>query len=77
MYNYNHLYYFYSTVKFGGVTLAAKHLCISQPSLSSQLKVLEESLQIKLFNKVGRNNKRIGCQSTFCPKGAAHIWKMQ
>ena len=57
MYNYNHLYYFYVTVKSGGFTSAAKHLRISQPSLSSQIKVLEEALDIKLFNKVGRNNK--------------------
>ncbi len=57
MYNYNHLYYFYITAKSGGVTSAAKHLRISQPSLSSQLKVLEEALDIKLFHKVGRVNK--------------------
>lgn len=57
MYNYNHLYYFYVTVKSGGVTKAAKHLLISQPSLSGQLKVLEDYLQIKLFRKVGRKNE--------------------
>lgn len=57
MYNYNHLYYFYMTVKTGGVTTAAKRLSISQPSLSGQLKVLEEFLQIKLFKKVGRKNE--------------------
>jgi LysR family transcriptional activator of nhaA len=57
MYNYNHLYYFYITAKSGGVTNAAKHLRLSQPSLSSQLKVLEEALDIKLFHKVGRRNK--------------------
>src|SRR6476620_9180608 len=56
MYNYNHLYYFYVTAKSGGVTTAAKHLRISQPSLSSQLKVLESALGTKLFQKVGRNN---------------------
>ena len=56
MYNFNHLYYFYMTVKSGSVTLAAKRLRISQPSLTSQLKVLEGSLRAKLFNKVGRNN---------------------
>jgi LysR family transcriptional regulator, transcriptional activator of nhaA len=57
MYNFNHLYYFYITAKSGGVTAAAKHLSISQPSLSSQLRVLEEVLEIKLFQKKGRNNE--------------------
>lgn len=55
--NYNHLYYFYVASKSGGITAAAEHLHISQPSLSSQLKVLEESLDVKLFEKVGRRNK--------------------
>lgn len=57
MYNYNHLYYFYVTAKSGGVNAAAKHLRISQPSLSSQLKVLERQLDVRLFQKVGRNNQ--------------------
>src|SRR3954464_12449088 len=57
MYNYNHLYYFYITAKSGGVNVAAQHLRISQPSLSSQLKVLERSLDLRLFQKVGRNNQ--------------------
>lgn len=56
MYNFNHLYYFYITAKSGGVGSAAKHLKISQPSLSSQLKVLERSLDVRLFYKKGRNN---------------------
>jgi DNA-binding transcriptional LysR family regulator len=45
------------TVKSGGVTIAAKNLSISQPSLSGQLKVLEDFLQKKLFKKVGRKNE--------------------
>jgi LysR family transcriptional activator of nhaA len=57
MYNFNHLYYFYITVKSEGVTTAAEHLSISQPSLSSQIKVLETFLDIKLFRKIGRKNK--------------------
>lgn len=57
MYNYNHLYYFYVTARSGGVMAAAKQLRISQPSLSSQLKVLEEALDTKLFQKVGRKNE--------------------
>lgn len=37
--------------------MAAKNLHVSQPSLSSQLKVLEESFNSKLFKKVGRTNE--------------------
>lgn len=54
MFNYNHLYYFYITAKLGGVSNAAKYLHISQPSLSSQLKVFENSIDKKLFEKKGR-----------------------
>lgn len=57
MYNYNHLYYFYITARTGGVMNASKHLRISQPSLSSQLKVLESSLDVRLFQKIGRSNQ--------------------
>lgn len=57
MYNYNHLYYFYLTAKCGGVTHASEHLRISQPSVSSQLKVLEETLNVKLFERSGRQLK--------------------
>lgn len=54
MMNYNHLYYFHITAKLGGVSNAAKFLHISQPSLSSQLKIFESSLDQKLFRKEGR-----------------------
>jgi LysR family transcriptional activator of nhaA len=54
MFNYNHLYYFYVTAKLGGISNAAKFLRISQPSLSSQVKVLESQLNKKLFEKHGR-----------------------
>lgn len=54
MFNYNHLYYFYVTAKLGGVSNAAQVLRISQPSLSSQIKVFENNLNLKLFEKRGR-----------------------
>lgn len=57
MLNYNHLYYFYIAAKAGGITAAAKILKVSQPSLSSQLKVLEGTLDLSLFRKVGRHNE--------------------
>src|SRR5665213_3010217 len=55
MFNYNHLYYFYITAKLKGVTIAARQLNTSQPSLSSQIKNLEAALKRKLFRKQGRN----------------------
>ncbi len=55
MYNYNHLFYFYTAAKFKSITKASVFLCISQPSLSSQIKSLEECLGLKLFSRNGRN----------------------
>lgn len=57
MLNYNHLYYFYITGKLASISRAAQTLNISQPSLSSQIKVLENNLKIKLFEKSGRGLK--------------------
>lgn len=54
-FNYNHLFYFYTIARLGGVSKAARHLRIAQPSLSTQLKTLEENLGCLLFEKVGRN----------------------
>lgn len=54
MLNYNHLYYFFITGKLTSISRAAETLNISQPSLSSQIKVLEENIKAKLFEKSGR-----------------------
>jgi LysR family transcriptional activator of nhaA len=54
MFNYNHLYYFYMTAKLGGITNAARHLRISQPSLSAQIRILENELNLELFQRQGR-----------------------
>ncbi|MEA9356285.1 LysR family transcriptional regulator [Bacteriovorax sp. PP10] len=55
MYNYNHLYYYYITAQFASITKASEYLKISQPSLSSQIKILEESMGVSLFIRNGRN----------------------
>ena len=52
--NYHHLYYFYQIAKETSIANASKKLKTTQSSLSSQLKTLEESLGIKLFDRVGR-----------------------
>ena len=47
--NYRHLEYFWHVVREGGVTAAAKALHVSQPSISAQIRKLEESLGHDLF----------------------------
>ena len=42
---------FYKTVKFGGVTIAAEKLFVTQPAVSKQLKLLENELGKKLCFK--------------------------
>jgi len=53
--NYHHLHYFWMTAKEGGIARASAKLHISQPSISAQIKRLEESLEVKLFQKYGRS----------------------
>lgn len=54
MRNYNHLFYFYIVAKLKSVTSAAHHLKTSQPSLTTQIKTLENNLGKKLFTRKGR-----------------------
>ena len=52
--NYHHLLYFWSVAREGTVTAAAQALRISQPALSTQIRVLEDNLGEKLFQPLGR-----------------------
>ncbi len=52
--NFNHLYYFWSVARLGSVTAAAKELHVAQPSISVQIKHLEQSLGSPLFHRAGR-----------------------
>ena len=49
--NYHHLQYFYVIAKEGSIAKAAEKLRVGQPSLSTQLKQLEESLGQELFER--------------------------
>lgn len=49
-----HLRYFKVVAELQHFHNAAKVLCITQPALSNQIKQLEEELETKLFNRVGR-----------------------
>lgn len=52
--NYHHLLYFWSVVQEGGVSKAADKLRLSQPTISAQVRLLEESLGQRLFERQGR-----------------------
>lgn len=49
------LSYILAIEKYGSVSEAAKHLYISQPALSKYIHSLEETLDTKLLDNVGRN----------------------
>jgi LysR family transcriptional regulator, transcriptional activator of nhaA len=52
--NYQHLRYFHATVRAGTVTAAARQLRLAQPTLSAQIRQLEEALDAPLFERRGR-----------------------
>lgn len=47
--NYHHLFYFWTVVREGGVSPASRKLRLAQPTVSGQLKALEEMLGVQLF----------------------------
>lgn len=55
--NYHHLRYFWTVAKEGSLSRAAEKLHVSQPSISEQMRELEEDLGEKLFRREGRNNR--------------------
>ena len=52
--NYQHLLYFWSVVRTGSLTRACEELALSAPTVSAQLRTLEERLGEKLLTKSGR-----------------------
>lgn len=52
--NYQHLLYFWMVARRGSVTRAAEELSLGQPTISAQLRKLEESFGEKLFRRSGR-----------------------
>jgi LysR family transcriptional activator of nhaA len=52
--NYHHLLYFWLVVREGSVTRASQVLRLSQPTLSAQIRQLEDMLGEKLFERSGR-----------------------
>lgn len=52
--NYHHLLYFWTVVREGGISRASKRLRLAQPTVSGQIKALEDALGEKLFDRLGR-----------------------
>lgn len=52
--NYHHLLYFYLVAREGTIARAGKILRLSQPTISGQIKALEEALGEQLFSREGR-----------------------
>ena len=52
--NYQHLLYFWSVVRTGSLTRACEELALSAPTVSAQLRTLEERLGERLLAKSGR-----------------------
>jgi len=53
--NYHHLLYFWMVAKEGSISKASEQLHLAQPTISSQIQKLEQSIGSKLFDRVGRS----------------------
>jgi LysR family transcriptional activator of nhaA len=54
MVNYKQLHYFWAVAKAGSIVRASKQLHVTPQTLSGQIGILEESLGVSLFRRVGR-----------------------
>ncbi|MGD9763185.1 MAG: transcriptional activator NhaR [Candidatus Binatia bacterium] len=52
--NYHHLLYFWTVARTGSVSAASAELRLAQPTISGQLRLLEDTLGEKLFHRMGR-----------------------
>jgi len=52
--NYHHLLYFWTVAREGSIARATQKLHLTQPTISAQIRTLEESLGEKLFARSGR-----------------------
>jgi LysR family transcriptional activator of nhaA len=52
--NYHHLLYFWAVARYGSVVRASIELRLAQPTISGQVRRLEEVIGEKLFDRVGR-----------------------
>ncbi len=53
--NYHHLLYFWMAAREGSISQASKQLLLAQPTITGQIRMLENALGQKLFTRSGRN----------------------
>lgn len=53
--NYHHLLYFWTVAREGSIARASETLRLAQPTISGQIRMLEEAFGEKLFQRSGRN----------------------
>jgi len=53
--NYHHLHYFWMVAREGSIAKASKELLLAQPTITGQIRALENALGAKLFKRSGRN----------------------
>jgi LysR family transcriptional activator of nhaA len=52
--NYHHLLYFWAVARYGSVVRASRELRLAEPTISGQVRRLEDVIGEKLFERVGR-----------------------
>lgn len=55
--NYHHLLYFWTVARVGSIAKASRELSLAQPTISGQIRALERTLDVKLFERAGRGLK--------------------
>jgi LysR family transcriptional regulator, transcriptional activator of nhaA len=53
--NYHHLFYFWKVVRAGSITRACEELSLAPPTISAQLRSLEDQMGEKLLTRSGRS----------------------
>lgn len=73
--NYHHLRLFWEVARAGSLRSAASRLNLSQPTISAQIKALENSLDEQLFDRTGRGLK-LTAQGRLVMECAAEIFSL-
>ena len=53
--NYHHLFYFWMAAREGSIAQASRQLLLAQPTITGQIRALENALGEKLFTRSGRS----------------------